>query len=336
MAKVTYRLLSRDEVQSVMPPMATIMEVVEDGLRAHGRREVVLPPKSHIHLDDRYNGHFNVLVGWSGPVDTAGVKVVGDYVDNYRHGLPSEVGLLTLFDPRIGIPKAIMDATDITTHRTGAVTGIGAKYLAGKSSKIVGHLGARGSAFSNIESLMQVFDIEEVRITSKRPETRERLAGEIRSRLALNAVACDSAEDTVRDADIVVEATRLEKAAVLIDDAWLKPDCLLVTYGWVMATDPATVQRASKVVVDDWEQCCKGGQLYPMIERGELTRDSLHGEIGEVVAGAVSGREDGDGIIVYWHRGFAISDIMLGSRVLGEAESRSVGTVTTLFDREDE
>ena len=336
MAKVTYRLLSRDEVQSVMPPMATIMEVVEDGLRAHGRREVVLPPKSHIHLDDRYNGHFNVLVGWSGPVDTAGVKVVGDYVDNYRHGLPSEVGLLTLFDPRIGIPKAIMDATDITTHRTGAVTGIGAKYLARKSSKIVGHLGARGSAFSNIESLMQVFDIKEVRITSKRPETRERLAGEIRSRLSLNAVACDNAEDTVRDADIVVEATRLEKPAVLIDDAWLKPDCLLVTYGWVMATDPATVQRASKVVVDDWEQCCKGGQLYPMIESGELTRDSLHGEIGEVVAGAVSGREDGDGIIVYWHRGFAISDIMLGSRVLGEAESRSVGTVTTLFDREDE
>ena len=336
MAKVTYRLLSRDEVQSVMPPMATIMEVVEDGLRAHGRREVVLPPKSHIHLDDRYNGHFNVLVGWSGPVDTAGVKVVGDYVDNYRHGLPSEVGLLTLFDPRTGIPKAIMDATDITTHRTGAVTGVGAKYLAGKSSKVVGHLGARGSAFSNIESLMQVFDIEEVRITSKRPETRERLTDEIRSRLALNAVACDSAEDTVRDADIVVEATRLEKPAVLIDDAWLKPDCLLVTYGWVMATDPATVQRASKVVVDDWEQCCKGGQLYPMIERGELTRDSLHGEIGEVVAGAVSGREDGDGIIVYWHRGFAISDIMLGSRVLGEAEDRGVGTVTTLFDREDE
>ena len=178
MAKVTYRLLNRDEVQSVMPPMATIMEVVEDGLRAHGRREVVLPPKSHIHLDDRYNGHFNVLVGWSGPADTAGVKVVGDYVDNYRHGLPSEVGLLTLFDPRIGIPKAIMDATDVTTHRTGAVTGIGARYLARKSSKVVGHLGARGTAYSNIESLAQVFDIEEVRINSKRPETREKLAGE--------------------------------------------------------------------------------------------------------------------------------------------------------------
>lgn len=336
MAKVTFRLLNRDEVQAVMPPMGTIMEVIENGLRAHGRNEVVLPPKSHIDLDDRYNGHFNILVGWSAPVDTAGVKVVGDYVDNYKHGLPSEVGVLTLYDPRIGIPKAIMDATDLTTHRTGAVTGIGAKHLAPESPKVIGHIGARGTAFSNIEALNELFDIEEVRINSKRPETREKLAEEVRTKLSLNAVAVDSAEGTVRGADIVIEATRLEKPMVLIEDAWLKPGCLLVTYGWVMATDPATVKRASKVVVDDWDQCCKGGQLYPLIESGDLTRESLHGEIGEVVDGAIAGREAGDDIIVYWHRGFAISDIMLGSKILSEAERQDVGTVTTLFDREDE
>lgn len=336
MAKVTFRFLDRDQVQSLMPPMATIMDVVENGLRAHGRNDVVLPPKSHIDLDDRYNGHFNVLVGWSGPIDTAGVKVVGDYVDNYKHGLPSEVGVLTLYEPRIGIPKAIMDATDITTHRTGAVTGIGAKHLARGSAKVVGHIGARGTAFSNIAALKALFDIEEVRINSKRPETREALAEEVRTRLSLNAVALDNAEETVRDADIVIEATRLEKPMVLIKDEWLKPDCLLVTYGWVMATDPATVARASKVIVDDWEQCCKGGQLQPLIQSGDLTRETLHGEIGEVVDGRISGRTADDGIIIFWHRGFAISDIMLGSEILGAAERQDVGTVMTLFDREDE
>ncbi|MDH3703580.1 MAG: ornithine cyclodeaminase family protein, partial [Alphaproteobacteria bacterium] len=193
-----------------------------------------------------------------------------------------------------------------------------------------------GTAFSNIEALNELFDIEEVRINSKRPETREKLAEEVRTRLALNAIAVDGAEATVKGADIVIEATRLEKPTVLIEDAWLKPGCLLITYGWVMATDPATVKRASKVVVDDWDQCCKGGQLYPLIESGDLTRESLHGEIGEVVDGAVTGREPGDDIIVYWHRGFAISDIMLGSKILSEAERQDVGTVTTLFDREDE
>lgn len=336
MARVEFRLLTRDQVESLMPPTGEILECVEQGLVAHGNRDVLLPPKSHIQLDDRYNGHFNVLAGWAGPIDMAGVKVVGDYVDNYRHGLPSEVGMLTLYDPRIGVPRAIMDATDITTHRTGAVTGIGAKHLARTDSKIVGHIGARGTAFSNIAALSELFDIEEVRVNSKRRETRERLVAEIGDKLGLKAVAVDDAETAVRDADIVIEATRLERPTLLIRDEWLKDDCLLVAYGWVMAVDPKTVLRASKVVVDDWEQCCKGGQLYPMIERGELTHEHLHGEIGEVTAGKIRGREPGDGIIVFWHRGFAISDIMLGSRILAAAETEGVGTAVTLFDREDE
>lgn len=336
MAKVEFRLLTRDQVETLMPPMEAILDRVEAGLTAHGNGEVVLPPKSHIQLDDRYNGHFNVLVGWAGPIDMAGVKVVGDYVDNYRHGLPSEVGMLTLYDPRLGIPRAIMDATDITTHRTGAVTGVGAEHLARRDSKIVGHIGARGTAFSNIAALKASFDIDEVRVNSKRPETREALVSEIRSKLSIPAIAVDDAESAVRDADIVIEATRLETPEVLIRDEWLKDDCLLITYGWVMATDPATVQRASKIVVDDWEQCCKGGQLQPMIERGELTRSHIHGEIGEVTAGKVSGREAEDGLIVLWHRGFAISDIMLGSQILAAAEEQNVGTAITLFDRPDE
>jgi ornithine cyclodeaminase len=152
----------------------------------------------------------------------------------------------------------------------------------------------------------------------------------------LKAIAVDGAEETVRGADIVVEATRLEKPMVLIKDEWLKPNCLLITYGWVMAIDPATVKRATKVIVDDWEQCCKGGQLQPLIQSGELTRQTLHGEIGEVVDGAISGREQDDGVIVFWHRGFAISDIMLADRILSEAERKNVGSVMTLFDREDE
>ena len=336
MAKVEFRLLTRDQVESLMPPTDVILQCVEDGLIAHGNREVVLPPKSHIQLDDRYNGHFNVLVGWVGPIDMAGVKVVGDYVDNYDHGLPSEVGMLTLYNPRIGVPRAIMDATDITTHRTGAVTGVGAKLLAKPSSKIIGHIGARGTAFANIASLNELFDIEEVRVNSKRPETREKLVEELRTKLGVNAIAVDDAETAVRDADIVIEATRLEKPALLIKDEWLKDDCLLITYGWVMATDTKTVKRASKVIVDDWEQCCKGGQLFPMIESGDLTRESLHGEIGEVAAGKISGREAGDGVIVLWHRGFAISDIMLGSQILSEAEKQNVGQMITLFDRPDE
>lgn len=336
MARVEFRFLNRGDVRALMPPMSKVVDIIETGLAAHGRKEVVLPPKSHIQLDDRYNGHFNILVGWAKPNDTAGVKVIGDYVDNYRHGLPSEVAVLTLYDPRKGVPRAIMDATDLTTARTGAVTGAGARHLAPPNSKIVGHIGARGTAFANIAALAGIFDIEEVRINSKRPETREALARKVQEELGIKARPVADPEETVRDADIVIEATRLEKPTVLIRDEWLKPNCLLVTYGWVMAIDPKTVRTAGKIVVDDWEQCQKGGQLFPLIQSGELTASHIHAEIGEIVAGKKQGRTKPDERIIFWHRGFAISDVMLGSHILDQAVIENKGQKLTLFDEPDE
>lgn len=336
MARVEFRFLNRADVRKLMPTMPSAIEIIEQGLAAHGCRDVVLPPKSHIDLDDRYNGHFNILVGWAKPNDTAGVKVIGDYVDNYQHGLPSEVALLTLYDPRKGIPRAIMDATDLTTVRTGAVTGAGARHLAPPNPKIVGHIGARGTAFANIAALAGLFDLGEVRINSKRPETREALARKVESELRVKARAVAEPEETVRGADIVIEATRLEKPTILIRDEWLKPSCLLVTYGWVMAIDPKTVRSASKIVVDDWAQCQKGGQLFPLIQSGELTASRIHAEIGEIVAGRKPGRTSPDERIVFWHRGFAISDVMLGNHILERAAAVGAGQQLMLFDEPDE
>src|SRR5260221_4628388 len=199
----------------------------------------------------------------------AGVKVLGDYVDKYRRGLPSEVALLTLYDPETGARRALLDATVLTWLRTGAVTGIGARYLARKDSRVVGHIGARGTAFGNLAALASVLALEEIRIASNRRETREKLAREVQEKLGIRARAVDSVEAACRDADIVVEATRLELPEILIQDAWLKPGSLLVTYGWVMAVDPRTVATVEKRVVDDWAQCSKAGALYPLIERGE-------------------------------------------------------------------
>src|SRR5262245_65289842 len=104
----------------------------------------------HLIPDKAVHGHFNVLRGAiRSPANVAGVKVIGDYVDNYKQGLPSELGLLLLMDAANGVPKAIIDGSHLTDMRTGAVTAIGAKYLARKGSKILGHVGARGTAYWN-------------------------------------------------------------------------------------------------------------------------------------------------------------------------------------------
>lgn len=336
MANVGFRILNREQVADLLPAPAELIDIVAKGLRAHAEQKVVLPPKAHIDLDDRFNGHFNILVGWAEPAGLAGVKVISDYVDNFKVGLPSEVALLTLYDPHRGIPVALLDATDITTWRTGAVTAIGARHLAVPQAKVLGHVGARGTAFANIALMARELDLQEIRIHSKRSESRERLAQRVREELKLNAIAVSSTEEAVTGADIVVEATRLEKPEILIRDEWLKTDCLLVCYGWKMAVDRRTVLTASKVVVDDWRQCCVGGQLHDMIVRGELTREMVHAEIGQVVAGTRVGREADDQRIVFWHRGFAISDIMVGRAVLDQALAKNVGLQFNMFDGPDE
>src|SRR2546423_1042758 len=85
--------------------------------------------------------------------------------------IAAEVAVLSLFHPETGVPLAILDATGITEMRTGAVTALGAKYLARKGSRVLGHIGARGSAYWNVRFLDRLFGFAEIRVHSRRPES---------------------------------------------------------------------------------------------------------------------------------------------------------------------
>jgi len=138
---ITY--LNRFDIEALAITDAELLAAIEAGLAAQGRGECVIEPRVHLEPGVA-NGHFNVLRGaLRAPIDLAGVKVVGDFVDNYKQGLPSEMAMLLLLDPANGMPRAMLDASGITDMRTGAVTALGAKYLARKDSKILGHVGAR-------------------------------------------------------------------------------------------------------------------------------------------------------------------------------------------------
>src|SRR3546814_14718742 len=102
-----------------------ILAAVEIGLKAQGEGQSVIEPRVHLEPDPAFRGHFNVLRGYIGKAagfslgGLAGVKIVGDSVDTYKRGLPSEMALLNLFDPETGMPVALLDATAITEMRTG-------------------------------------------------------------------------------------------------------------------------------------------------------------------------------------------------------------------------
>ena len=305
-----------------------ILDAVEGALDAQGRQAAVIEPRVHLIPRDSAHGHFNVLRGVLHPLNLAGVKVVGDFVDNYKIGLPSELALLNLFDPSTGVPKAILDATSLTDMRTGAVTALGAKYLARKGSKVLGHIGARGTSYWNVRLLDHLFDFEEIRVHSKRAASQEAFAARLSQALGKPVTAVDSWEACVRGADIVVEASRLPEPQPLLKTEWIKAGALVIPYGTMSAVELSLTDIMSKVVVDDWGQCRKGlpfGALRQHVDLGILTEDNLHAELGQIVANLKVGRQTEEETILFWHRGLSLSDIALGHLMLEKAKVLRLG-----------
>ena len=307
-----------------------MIAAIEDVVRAQGHGEVVLEPRVHLEPGEAFRGHWNVLRAFVAPLGRAGVKVVSDFVDNYERGLPSELGLLVLFDPETGAPTAIVDAADLTDRRTGALTAVGAKHLARRDARVIGHVGARGTAFWNVVLLDSLFDFEEIRVTSRRPESREEFGRALERELGKPVSVVATVQAAVEGADVVVEATRLVEPEPILRTAWIAEGALVVPYGTMSAVELDLLSVMSKVVVDDWEQCKPGGRfgaLREHVDRGLLTRETLHGELGDVVVGRVSGRERDDERILFWHRGLATCDVALGALLVERARERGVGTV---------
>ena len=307
-----------------------ILGAVEAGLLAQGRGQTVIEPRVHLMPGAAFNGHFNVLRGYVAPLGLAGVKVVSDYVDNDRLGLPSEMGLLNLFSPSTGQPLAVIDAAGLTDMRTGAVTALGARHLARPGSRVLGHIGARGTAYWNVRLLDHLFHFDEIRVHSRRPESRDAFAEKLSQDLGKRVVATPDWESCVRGADIVVEATRLAQPEPLLKTEWIARGAFVVPYGTMSAVELSLTDIMDKLVVDDWGQCKAGplnkfGSLRAHVNAGKLSEASLYAELGQIVAGLKPGRERDDETCLLWHRGLSLSDIALGAAMLAKAKQLGIG-----------
>jgi ornithine cyclodeaminase len=334
MSRLQLRFISGPDVAQIGLTRDEIFEAVTHALRAQGNGQVVLEPRVHLTPPNGGRGHFNILRAHLETAHVSGVKVVGDFVDNHRRQLPSELALITLYDPETGVPLAIVDGTMITAARTGAVTALGAKHLARAGSTILGHLGARGTAWWNVTMLDDLFDFVEIRVTSARPESREAFAQELSRELDKPVRAVATPEEALKGAGIMVEATRLVTPTVLLRTEWVAPGTLVIPYGTVSAVELSLTAVMDKIVVDDWGQATVGpfGALRAHVDTGLLTKDRVHAELGQIVAGHRPGRERPEERILFWHRGLATTDLAVAHLIWRRAEALGLGTMLTYHD----
>jgi alanine dehydrogenase len=232
-----------------------------------------------------------------------------------------------------GMPVALIEAAQMGTFRTGSATGVAAKHLSGTSKVRVGLIGAGRQAFTQLQALKEVLTISSVAVFSRSPASRERAAAIYRQRLHVNATAVSSAEEAVREADVVVAITT-SRAPVLEAD-WVKPTALVIAagsnYPEKAELPPELIANASNVVVDQLETA--------RLECGDLIQAHAAGafewsraiELGAIVAGKSDVERSAGGPTIFESHGLALWDIAAASVILPKARERGLGTQVRLF-----
>src|SRR3569832_1461125 len=207
--------------------------------------------------------------------------------------------------------------------RTGAITALGAKHLARRDSKVLGHFGVCGTSYWNVRLLDSIFHFDEIRVHSRRPESRAAFAAKLERDLGKPVVVTPDWQSCVRGADIVVEASRLEKPTPMLKTSWIKRGACVIPYGTMSAVELSLTDIMDMMVMDDWGQAKAGpfGSLRAHVDAGKLNESNLHAELGQIVAGVQPGRESDDETSLFWHRGLSLSDIALGAFMLRKADS---------------
>lgn len=317
------RLVSKEDIKTCID-MPACLSITENVFTDHGQAKVVMPPKLHLDIPDK-EGWANAMPAYLVSQNSAGLKWVGGWTRNREKGLPFIMAEIFLIDTETGLLKAVMDGGYITDLRTGAATGVAAKYLAKKQSKTIALIGAGNQARMQLRALQHIFDLEEVRVADIVEEAAKRFANEMHQELNTPILVTNDFREAVSGADIIVTVTTANE--ILIKRDWIADGVFIASLGSYTELDPEIVLNADKLLVDNLDQAKHRGELAPLIEKGLLDEGNIYGEIGEVVAGQKPGRETEKEVIVACMIGLGSVDIGCANYVFSKAREKGIGKI---------
>lgn len=240
---------------------------------------------------------------------------------------------ILLFDMESGALRAVISANYLTGLRTGAASGVAAKYLARTDANSLGIVGAGVQAWYQAEALCAVRDIRTAKVFSRNKSKAEAFALRLQTSLSVDAVAVDSAEEAARHSDLVIAAT--SSSEPILHGAWLKPGTHVSAIGANARTkrelDPMCFAGA-RVVADSREQALdECGDLRDAIESGRVTPEIVYAELGELAAGLKPGRSSRDEITIFKSVGVALQDIAVAAALFKITKRCPVGTLLDPF-----
>jgi alanine dehydrogenase len=319
---MTLHITESDVRQLLSMPIA--IEAVEEISRKQADGSVVVHPRRRFELPN--GGYFHYMAA----MDTsAGFVAMKQYT--YVNGALRF--LVPLYEIATGALLALVEADYMGQLRTGAASGVATKFLARQNARTAGIVGTGGQARTQLETVASVRKLESILVYGRDPQHRSKFASEMSERLQLSVSAADSAAAAVRNADIVVTATKSSRP--VFDGRDLAPgvhiNAIGANHAHKQELDEIAVERANLIFVDSIAQSKQeAGDLIIPFEKHPQRWEQVH-ELADLVAGKVPGRTSEQQITLFKSNGIASWDLAVAMRVYELARARGLGKDISFF-----
>ncbi len=310
----------------ILLTMPLALDAVETAFRRLADGSAILHSRQRLHIPGQSYLHY--MAAGDATDGYMGLKIYSSSREGLRFLVP-------LFRSDSGDLVALIEADYLGQMRTGAASGIATKYMARENARIVGIVGTGLQARTQLEAAAAVRKLDRIRVYGRNVDRRSNFAREMTARLQLPVEPVATAEEAVRDADIVITATTA--ANPVVEGLWLRPgthiNAIGANFPQKRELDDQAVLNANVIAADSRQQSREeAGDLIHALGNDEARWETVH-ELSEIVSGRVKGRMNDQQITLFKSNGIAIEDIVVAGRVYEAALKRGMGRQIPLWTK---
>jgi ornithine cyclodeaminase/alanine dehydrogenase-like protein (mu-crystallin family) len=319
--------LSNEDVKSVLD-LGRAIDITEQALRDHSEGRVVwsTPEDFAIKPEQGWQSWVTGCALTTQPVAgfrIRSIKAAGGSRDPSRPARGPR-RILILSDREGGEIVAIMDEDWCHAVRTAAAATVACRLLARKGTTTMAMLGAGDTARAAVPVMAKAFNLKEIRVTSRTPDSRQNYANEVGKEYDLNILPFDSTEQALKGADIVVSATTT--STPIVKDNWLGEGITVYSIGKHQEMESSFYKNLDKFVVDSWEHCKNKSDLQRMLKENYLSEKDLYAELPEILSGKKPARQSDRERIFIRAIGLVNQDVALADHIYRAALDKGIGT----------
>ena len=316
-------LLTRQDVAQLLS-IEECMAAVEEVFKLYASGEAPAPGILGIHSQD---GGFHIKAGVMNLSKNYFVaKINANFPGNYKNGLPTIQGVVTVCDAENGRLLALMDSIEITIIRTGAATGVAAKYLAKQDAKTATICGCGNQGKISLRAVMKVRHLEKIFVFDIDERRAQQFANDLSEELEISIQPVNDLKEAVMQSDLCITCTPSKKYFLLRE--YISPGTFIAAVG-ADSEDKQELEPSllisGKLVTDITGQCVTIGELHHALKSGIMKRSDVYAELGQIITGEKPGRTSNEEIIIFDSTGTALQDIAAAAIVCERALKSGIG-----------